>query len=488
MSKLSEKQKELIWLLVIILVGAFLRFYKLDFQSLGNDELSSWNLSKNASGVSDVVKIQAEHDVNPPGFQIILFYVIHYLGDNEFWLRLPSAAAGILSVYMMYLIGLKLFSAKEGLIAAALTAISWCPIYYSQEARSYSFLLLFSIITVFFWANLTIKPASASFKTYCSIGAYALSAIITISLHYFGMLLVFLAAAGMLFYLLIEKKPLRNFFIAHGIIFLTFLPFIPPLLIDFNPSFKTFIKTPTPFYFVKVFLFFFNNSYWFLFLALGLYFFLLIKIIYERKYRYSISSEFNLPRLVLISWLIAPFIISYLVSVIFLPVLTERNLIISLPAAYLLISHSIVQLPFNLLFKRLFLILLILISLFHLVVKNGYYTKPAKPQFREAAEYILKKEQNILPPFIIGYSWSEYKFNYYFERKGSHYHIDALLGGKNDIQSLQNLIKENELDYFWYLFAHRTPDNEFLEFLGKTYHIKEEKKLFGAGVMRCETK
>ncbi|HSR17848.1 MAG TPA: glycosyltransferase family 39 protein [Ignavibacteriaceae bacterium] len=150
MLKLSEKQKQLLLLLLIVLLGAFLRFYRLDFQSLGNDELSSWNLSNKATGISDVIRAQAEYDINPPGYQILLFYIIKYLGDSEFWLRFPSALAGILSIYLIYLLGLKLLSIKEGLLAAALTAIFWCPIYYSQEARAYSLLFLFSIISMLF--------------------------------------------------------------------------------------------------------------------------------------------------------------------------------------------------------------------------------------------------------------------------------------------------------------------------------------------------
>ena len=435
MLKLSEKQKQLLLLLLIILLGAVLRFYKLDFQSLDNDELTSWNLSNKSDSISDVVKKQAEHDVNPPGYQIILFYVIKYLGDNEFWLRLPSVAAGILSIYLIYLLGLKLFSSKEGLLAAALTAISWCPIYYSQEARTYSLMFLFSIVTMLFWIDIVTEEASGKFKPYIIIAAYSLSAIITISLHYFGLLLISLQSAGMLFYFLAKKKSLKNFLIAYGIIFLAFIPFIPPLLIDFNPSFKTFIKTPAPFIFVEVIYFFFNNSYWFVALAAGLYLFLFIKFIYDKRISGKGDKKNNFILLVLILWLVVPFLVSFLISVTVLPVLKERYLIISLPAALLIFSHAVVQLPINFFLKKIFIGALIFIFLFHLIVKTSYYSRPTKPEFKSAAKYVVEREKDG-DPFVIGFCWSEYMFNYYFERMGSEIAVDDILGQENDIEAL----------------------------------------------------
>ncbi|HVO75445.1 MAG TPA: glycosyltransferase family 39 protein [Ignavibacteriaceae bacterium] len=484
MLNLSETRKRQLLLVLILIVSAFLRLYKLDFQSLGNDELSSWNLSSRAESVSEVITTQAEHDVNPPGYQVLLFYVIKYFGDTDIWLRLPSALAGILSVYMIYLLGVKLFSAKEGLIAAALTGVTWCPVYFSQEARVYSFLLLFSIVSMFFWIDLITESASLKSKPYFIVSAYVISAVITISLHYFGLLLIALQFSGMLFYFLIKKKHLKYFLIAYGIIFILFIPFIRPLLIDFNPSFKIYIDSPTPFSFIKVLLFFFNNSSWFLELGGALYLFLILKIIYDKSRNGKNRSDFNL--VILFLWLLIPFLVSYIISVLFLPVLTERNLIISLPAVLLIFSHALIRLPLGLLIKKSFIVSVICLFLFHLVVKTKYYETYEKPEFKGAVKYIIEKEDKTAEPLIIGYCWSEYMFNYYFKKMGSDFQIDVILGGKNDIDSLKNLIEDWEPENFWYVFAHREPDKEFLDFLNKTYSLKEAKKFQGAGVFHYQ--
>ena len=308
------------------------------------------------------------------------------------------------------------------------------------------------------------------------------------SLHYFGLLLVSVQTVGMLIYLLVRKKSIKNFLIAYGIIFLAFIPLIPPLLIDFNPSFKTHIKTPTPFAFIKIFFFFFNNSCWFVVLAAVVNIFLLLKFIYEKRIGREVNNKHHFILLVLVLWLIVPFIISYLISMSFLPVLNGRNLIISLPAAYLIFSHALVQLPFNLFLKKIFIGVLIFIFLFHLIVKMDYYGRASKPQFKGAVKYIVEREKNG-DSFVIGFSRSRgYMFNYYFEKMGSEIRVDASLGREQDIEHLEDLIEKNEPAYFWYIFSHRQPDKQFLEFLYKTYNIKKDKKLKRAGVMLCEVK
>jgi mannosyltransferase len=66
-------------------------------------------------------------------------------------LRLPSALAGWLCIPAIYLLGKRLYSGREGLMAALFVAVLWAPIYYSQEARPYSMLILLSILNSYFW-------------------------------------------------------------------------------------------------------------------------------------------------------------------------------------------------------------------------------------------------------------------------------------------------------------------------------------------------
>jgi uncharacterized membrane protein len=133
----KRNKNVLILLLLIVLLGSVLRFSGLSQQSLWLDELYSWK-SANFNSLSQVIEY-GKRDIHPPGYAIVLYYID---GDFEAALRLPSAMCGVLSIIVIYFFGLRYYSYKESLISSALIAFLWCPVYYSQEARMYSMLLV----------------------------------------------------------------------------------------------------------------------------------------------------------------------------------------------------------------------------------------------------------------------------------------------------------------------------------------------------------
>jgi len=58
-----------------------------------------------------------------------------YFDRSEAALRSLSLLAGLISIYLLYLLGRALLGAGVGLISAALLALSPFALYYSQEAR-----------------------------------------------------------------------------------------------------------------------------------------------------------------------------------------------------------------------------------------------------------------------------------------------------------------------------------------------------------------
>ena len=127
-------------LFLLLIASAALRFYDLGAESLWNDELSSWMQSK-VQTVNEVIA-NARDDVYPPGYLVFLYYFMRQFGDSETVLRMPSAIAGVLATLPTYLLGKKLYSRNAGLTAAAIITVSWNPVFYAQEARSYSLLLM----------------------------------------------------------------------------------------------------------------------------------------------------------------------------------------------------------------------------------------------------------------------------------------------------------------------------------------------------------
>jgi 4-amino-4-deoxy-L-arabinose transferase-like glycosyltransferase len=92
-------------------------------------------------------------DNHPPGYYLALKLWIGLFGTDDAIMRLFSVGPGVISIWLVWLIGRRLFPGSPliGLTAAGLVALSPFQIYFSQEVRNYSFLELFALLAVFFW-------------------------------------------------------------------------------------------------------------------------------------------------------------------------------------------------------------------------------------------------------------------------------------------------------------------------------------------------
>lgn len=133
------------WLMLAVLVLATAtRLYALDRASLWSDELWGVDACSRGSWWAMIMQMILK-DSHPPGYQTLLYFWMEAFGDSDAMVRMPSAIAGILSVYALYCFAARFFSPLMGVLSAALLAVSYHGIYYSQEARAYEFLLLFAI-------------------------------------------------------------------------------------------------------------------------------------------------------------------------------------------------------------------------------------------------------------------------------------------------------------------------------------------------------
>ncbi len=121
-------------LLVVFLLAAFLRFYRLDAQSFWNDEGNSARIAERS--VQLIVE-GAAGDIHPPGYYLLLAAWRAAAGHSEFALRGLSAFAGIILIALVYRLGKQYFDEPAALCAAFFAAIHPALIYYSQEARMY---------------------------------------------------------------------------------------------------------------------------------------------------------------------------------------------------------------------------------------------------------------------------------------------------------------------------------------------------------------
>ncbi len=132
----SRHLAQLIFIAILVLAAA-LRFYRIDAQSLWNDEGNSARIAERS--VALIVE-GAAGDIHPPLYYLTLHVWRGVFGTGEAALRGLSAVFGLIAVGLAFLLGRHLFEARVGLIAAFLAAVNPFQIDYSQEARMYMML------------------------------------------------------------------------------------------------------------------------------------------------------------------------------------------------------------------------------------------------------------------------------------------------------------------------------------------------------------
>ena len=475
----------LIPLISILMLGAALRFYALDFQSLWNDEL--YSLTSSSYDNLQALILTDTANPHPPLYDMTLHFVRQVLGDSEFAVRLPSAICGVLSISLIFLVGRRLYSYKEGLIASAIMAVSWCPIYFSQEARSYSMLLLLTLLTTYLWASLISSLKRNEKASYYIMVGYVVSAAICSYSHYFGAYLIALHALGSLLIFIRQPKVILRLLLMYLLILVAYLPWLLTTRLDASMQRISWIQPPKTTALLGFLAFFFNNSRTLLAIVLVLYTFLFVRsfclICTNRRYG-TLISLFSSPGMFLVLWLAVPFLGVYLWSVLFQPILLSRSLIISLPAAYLLLARSITRLPVSSTGQALAAIAILVGILFQLVFSMNYYSQPHKEQFRDAVSFIVQNEHRYRDSLIIGYVWHPDYLNYYFAELGSSRRIEAMGGQTADIPNISGIIDESNKPYVWYIRAasSRKPQESFIDFLEQKMDLVSHQQFVEADV------
>ncbi len=134
-------------LTIILMVGAVLRLVRLGSQSFWWDEVYSASLS--AQSLKTVIPRFGQ----TPAFYHVLLHFWLYLGRGDGTIRLLSVVFGVATVGLVYLLGKEFLDRTQGLLCALLIAISPFHIWYSQEARMYSLLILLCTASVLFFVR-----------------------------------------------------------------------------------------------------------------------------------------------------------------------------------------------------------------------------------------------------------------------------------------------------------------------------------------------
>jgi uncharacterized membrane protein len=139
-NKLNNKLTQYLLLAAITIFAALLRFYKLGEWSFWYDEIFT---------LRDVGRIFDLSITDQQLSRWLIFSAVDTIGTSEFSARLVPALVGVISVPILYFPTRKMFSVPTAMVFALFLAVSPWHLYWSQNARFYTTLLLLYSLSLF---------------------------------------------------------------------------------------------------------------------------------------------------------------------------------------------------------------------------------------------------------------------------------------------------------------------------------------------------
>lgn len=327
--------------LALTLLGLALRLYGLEDWGLWTDEAWTW-WATTAPTLGECWR-RVANDVHPPGHPLMLRAWLAVAPDAVWSLRLPSVVLGTCTVPLTYLLGRRLFDRATGLMAAALVASAFAPVHYGQEARPYAGVLLFSTGLVL--ALLRARDAADEGRPVpASDRLGLLLALVGLSwFHYLGLMLAGLSLLGLL--VVDRRAPTwRALGPVYALWAVSYLPWVPELLADLGRD-PIWIQHPGSLPFAAVVWLRFHFKYRWQTRGLAL-----LGVAGWARLGLTgreAEGDHGRPRAsarLCLAWVVVPFGLVYLKSVLSAPVFTARNLLIASPALLLLLARGLTAL------------------------------------------------------------------------------------------------------------------------------------------------
>lgn len=217
--RLSFTRREGIALSLCALLGAALRLYRLDAQSVWYDE--AFTVAHSLEPLPDLVDVLLRDAVHPPLHYLIVHAWLGLSGGGAWEARLVSAIVGTLSIPALYLLARRFTDAATSASAALLLAVSQITIYFSQEARPYMVAQFLSLLAAGAFLWLLRRPS------FGRTAVFAAASLALMATHYYG--IATLAALG-LYWLMFRREysplVLRSILVAAALVVVAYLPWL----------------------------------------------------------------------------------------------------------------------------------------------------------------------------------------------------------------------------------------------------------------------
>jgi uncharacterized membrane protein len=411
------KDKYSIAIILLTILGLILRFYQISAKSLWLDEAVTYQIS--LQSISSIWNSIGTGEPNPPLFYWIEHFMLNF-GHNELVLRFIPAIAGTLTIPLVFFVGRRLLNKYAGVIAAALLTVLPFHIFYSQNARAFSLLLLIVCVALIPYLQ---GMFSGSLRSWILFGIFS---AVAFWLHFY--VVIFVATLFFLALCLNLSKN-RNFNKLKLLIasLTVFLAASLPLLFQFLYSIDLKLMEGAiglqGFNFV-------GASFW-EYLGPGVLEIIPFLFFFALGYHYFFKTDRW--RFILISAaLIIPFAISCLLSEV-IPIY-PRYIIFLLPIFLIVVAVSYKPLLDFKGPKLVYASVLILLSV-SAVTLSSYYTSQSFQDWKDATPIVqnMTADQDIV---VVVPGWMTLPFDYYYSHEEDH----TTEYGASSITELDNIL------------------------------------------------
>jgi mannosyltransferase len=138
------KSKDIICFTVVLLTGAFLRFFRLNTQGLFLDETGSWAMAR--MPIAQMLELSVR-DGHPPLYYLLLKAFLAIVPDTEVGLRALSVLSSVAALAILMGVIAHIWGSRAATYSGWLLALSTFDLYYAQETRMYTLLGLLWILS-----------------------------------------------------------------------------------------------------------------------------------------------------------------------------------------------------------------------------------------------------------------------------------------------------------------------------------------------------
>ncbi|MEM7799801.1 MAG: hypothetical protein AAF633_11470 [Chloroflexota bacterium] len=354
----------------LILLLFFYQIYNLNSFSFGMDEVNSY--------VNSLTPELLFEGLRQSGGNRVLFYLVLnrwlLLGDQIFWQRVLSSVTIMAAFPFVYMIGRLISSHQTGMLALVLLGFNRFFLSFTRFSRNYSLAILISAAG--FWILISALKQSAPWKWIL----YSILSGLLVMTHPIGVFVLASQAALVFFYP--RPIPWRNL-IGSGI----FSIVVYFLLTFFFQAASTtqleWIQLPDLEHLFVTITILMGGSVLLLLVYIICYLVGLVLLLPNYFSRFDASREW--PFLMIVSWMVIPFILMGITTYIYQPILEPRYLYLSLPAIALVTARVMVSLPVQWLKMSLLTVLLSLTFL----GSTSSILNPSQEKWEEATAWVL---------------------------------------------------------------------------------------------------